>query len=467
MNIQPLILAGGVGSRLWPLSRESYPKQFISLRGEHTLLQNTLLRVKEISSKTPIIVTNNEYRFIVADQVKKINCDSKIILEPIGRNTAPAITVASFLSDPDDILLVLSSDSYIKDTSKFIESIKNGYKSAKEGSLVTFGANPEGPNTGFGYIKKGKKENEVYKVDKFIEKPSFERAVEFCKSDNYLWNCGIFMFKTKNIQNEIKAHNVSIYSLSEEVFKNLEEDLGFLRIDINLFKKCIDISIDHCVFEHTKKATVALLETKWDDLGTWKSIRDINEKDESGNAILSKSVLSSTRDSLLFSKNRVIATHGINDMVVVDSKDSVLVAKIGDSDGIKKIVSELKEREWSEAVYDKEVHRPWGKYESLFESPVCQVKILTVSPNQKLSVQSHKYRSEHWVVIKGKALVQIGDDEFELNVNESTYINVGDIHSLANPYEDELEIIEVQTGTYFGEDDIVRYDDIYGRDENE
>ena len=467
MNIQPLILAGGVGSRLWPLSRESYPKQFISLKGENTLLQDTLLRIREISSKKPIIITNNEYRFIVADQVEKINIDSKIILEPIGRNTAPAISVASFLSDPDDILLVLSSDSYIKDNSKFIESVKGGYKSAQEGSLVTFGVNPDGPNTGFGYIQKGKKLDKVYKVEKFLEKPSFEKATEFCKSDNYFWNCGIFMFKTKTIQNEIKFFDESIYTITKEVVENLSEDLGFLRINIDLFKKCSDISIDHCVFEHTKKAKVVPLETKWDDLGTWKSIRDINEKDESGNAVLSKSIMSSTRDSLLFSKNRIIATHGLNDMVVVDSKDSVLVAKIGDSDGIKKIVSELKEREWSEAVYDKEVHRPWGKYESLFESPVCQVKILTVSPNQKLSVQSHKYRSEHWVVIKGKALVQIGDKEFKLDVNESTYINVGDVHSLANPYDEELEIIEVQTGTYFGEDDIVRYDDIYGRDANE
>lgn len=464
MKIQPIILAGGIGSRLWPLSRESYPKQFISLKGKNTLLQDTLLRVQEVTTKKPIIVTNNEYRFVVADQIKKINIDAKIILEPIGRNTAPAISVASFLSDPEDILLVLSSDSYIKDTSKFIESIKNGYISAEEGSLVTFGAYPDGPNTGFGYIKKGKKHNNVYTVERFMEKPSFEKATEFFKSDNYLWNCGIFMFNTQNIQNEIKLFDESIYSISQSIAENLEEDLGFFRINIDLFKRCTDISIDHCVFEHTKKATVALLETKWDDLGTWKSIRDINEKDESGNAILSKSVLSSTRNSLLFSKNRVIATHGLDDMVVVDSKDSVLVAKIGDSDGIKKIVTDLKERKWSEAVHDKEVYRPWGKYESLYESPVCQVKILTVSPNQKLSVQSHKYRSEHWVVIKGKALVQIGKKEFELNVNESTYINVGDIHSLANPYEEELEIIEVQTGTYFGEDDIVRYDDIYGRD---
>lgn len=467
MNIQPVILAGGIGSRLWPLSRESYPKQFISFIGENTLLQETLLRIKDISPNPPIIITNNEHRFIVSDQLNKIKLDAKIVLEPFGRNTAPAISLASFLSNPNDVLLVLSSDAYVKDTESFIKAIKIGYEAALNNSLVTFGVKPENPNTGFGYIKKGAVNNSYFDVQSFHEKPSFEKAVKFYESDDYFWNCGIFMFKADVVQEEFKKVNNSIYEITKDISQNLEEDLNFLRINSKSFEKCPSISIDYSLFEKTENASVIPLETKWDDLGTWKSIRDINKRDELGNAVLSKSIISSTRNSLLFSKDRIIATHGLDDMVIVDSKDSILVAKINDSDGIKNIVSQLKERDWSEAKYDKEVHRPWGKYESLFESPVCQVKIITVSPHQKLSVQSHKYRSEHWVVIKGKAVVQIGDTESILNINESTYINVGDIHSLANPFDDELEIIEVQTGTYFGEDDIVRYEDIYGRDESE
>jgi len=466
MNIQPIILAGGFGSRLWPLSRESYPKQFLSLVGENSLIQDTLLRTDKVSTRKPIIVTNNEHRFIVSDQIKKINLDAKIVLEPFGRNTAPAISIASFISDPEDVLLVLSSDAYIKDTNAFLNAISDGYKSAIDNSLVTFGIKPESPNTGFGYIKKGKLSDTCYEVESFHEKPNFEKAVTFYESDNYLWNCGIFMFKAEVLQNEIKKADKKLFEITRDISKNLVEDLNFLRINEKLFNECPSISIDYCLFEKTDNATVVPLQTKWDDLGTWKSVRDINKRDEDGNAILAKSIISSTRNSILYSKNRIIATHGLDDMVVIDSKDSVLVAKINDSDGVKNIVSELKKRNWDEAIYDKEVHRPRGKYESLFESPVCQVKIITVSPFQKLSVQSHKHRSEHWVVVKGKAMVQIGDEEFLLNENESTYIKVGDIHSLHNPFEEELELIEVQTGTYFGEDDIVRYDDIYGRDKS-
>ena len=361
MNIQPVILAGGVGSRLWPLSRESYPKQFISFVGENTLLQETLLRIKDISSNKPIIITNNEHRFIVSDQLSKIKLEAKIVLEPFGRNTAPAISLASFLSNPDDVLLVLSSDAYVKDTQRFIEAVEVGYEASLKGSLVTFGVKPEEPNTGFGYIKKGTLDNNSsYKVESFHEKPSFEKAMKFYESDDYLWNCGIFMFKTDVLHEELKKVNSTLFNITKDISSNLEEDLNFLRINSKTFEKCPSISIDYCLFEKTDKASVVPLDTKWDDLGTWKSIRDINKRDELGNAVLSKSIISSTRNSLLFSKDRIIATHGLDDMVIVDSKDSVLVAKINDSDGIKKIVSQLKERNWSEVKYDKEVHRPWG-----------------------------------------------------------------------------------------------------------
>jgi mannose-1-phosphate guanylyltransferase len=467
MNIQPVILAGGVGSRLWPLSREWYPKQFLSLQGKSTLIQDSLLRAKEVSDLNPIIITNSEYKFFVADQVKELGIEAKIILEPFGRNTAPAISIASFLSNNESVMMVLSSDSFIEDNLKFFEAVKVGYELSSDNFLVTFGVSPNNPNTGYGYIKKGKKyKNSSYKVDKFLEKPGYEKALEYVESGNYLWNCGIFMFKAHEIQNEISIIDHDLYQKTEKIVKNLKNDMGFYSINSSDFSSFPNISIDNCIYEHTSKAAVVPLSTKWDDLGSWKSIRDIHTKDKFGNSLIAKSVISSTKNSLLYSKDRLIATHGLDDVAIIDSKDSILVTKIDDPNGIKNIVSQLKDNEFIEALHDKEVHRPWGKYESLYESPVCQVKIITVNPQQKLSVQSHKYRSEHWIVIKGKAIVQNGDDEFELKENESTYIHVGTIHSLANIQDEPLEIIEIQTGTYFGEDDIVRYDDIYGRNQN-
>lgn len=461
--IKPIIMAGGKGSRLWPLSRASRPKQFLSLNSNKTMLQNTIQRLEELNTVPGITICNEEHRFFVAEQLKEINCQYSIVLEPEGRNTAPAVALAAMLSDSDSLLLVLSADHIITDTSAFINAINMAIPLAEAGKLVTFGIKPDSPQTGYGYIKKGKKLQAGFHLEKFVEKPSLDTANNYIKSDKYLWNSGIFLFKASQYLEELEKFCPDIYRTCRGSIKSSVVDLDFIRPDNQRFLACPSESIDYAVMEKTENAAVIEMDVGWSDIGSWSSLWAISEKDQQGNTIYGDALIRDTNDSFIYSEDRLVSTLGLNNTIIVSTKDSVLVANMESSEDTKFITDKLKKMNRNEWEFDREVFRPWGKYDSVDSGERYQVKRITVNPGAKLSLQKHHKRSEHWVVVSGSAKVTNGDKTFLLEENQSTFIPAGVVHSLENPTDSKLELIEVQSGSYLGEDDIVRYEDIYGR----
>ena len=465
MTTKAVIIAGGSGTRLWPLSRASRPKQFLSLHGDDTMLQSTIKRLNHLNIDSSITICNEEHRFFVAEQLREINKLGSIILEPIGRNTAPAIALAalSCVEKEDPILLVLAADHIIQDEDAFAKAVNEATPLAESGNLVTFGVVAHEPNTGYGYIKKGPQKGTGFIVDKFVEKPSLELAKEYLESGDYFWNSGMFLFKASRYLEELEKYRPDILDACKLSMKGITQDKDFTRIDISAFEKCSSESIDYAVMEKTDDAVVVSIDVGWNDIGSWSSLWDISEKDKNGNASIGDVMLHETSNSFIRTDNKLVAAIGVDNLAIVSTKDVLLVAHKDKVQDVKIITEQLKIDSRSEWEFDREVYRPWGKYDSIDNGEGYQVKRITVKSGAKLSVQMHHHRAEHWIVVSGTAKVTNGDKTFLLEENESTYIPIGAIHALENPGKNELELIEVQSGKYLGEDDIVRFEDIYGR----
>ncbi len=477
-KIIPIILAGGTGSRLWPLSRKSFPKQFLNLLdNEYTMLQRTYKRVENLGNVSrPIVICNEEHRFIVGHQMKEINIEPlEILLEPEGRNTTPAITIAALKAidiykntEIDPILLILSSDHQIKDINNFHLAIKSSIELSSRDNLIIFGVSPTYPATGYGYIKSEKKldihELNPSRVEKFIEKPDEKTAKNFIKDQKYSWNSGMFVFKATAILNEIKSFAPEVLENCKKCLDKSKVDLDFLRLEERSFKNCENTSIDISVFEKTKKAFVIPLNCGWDDLGNWESLWKISEKDPDGNSLNGKVLVQDTKDSLIRSEDKLVVGIGLENVVIVETKDAVLVANSKSSQDVKNIVSLMNEKGFHEGQNHKFVYRPWGSFLSIEESNTWQIKKIEVNPGAALSLQMHFHRSEHWVVVAGTAQVEIGNFKKIIGTNESVYIPLGAKHRLSNPTKLPLTLIEIQSGSYLGEDDIKRFEDKYGRE---
>ena len=473
-EIIPIILCGGSGTRLWPISRKSFPKQFLSLdvKNKKTLLQNTIQRTNKLRrSLKPILICNEEHRFIVAEQIREINIEpNSIILEPFGKNTAPAIAIAALkaLEDKNDKnLLILSSDHQIEDEAKFIEIIEKGLKYSSKGKIVTFGITPNSPETGFGYIQSRNPlcidQVEGSCVEAFIEKPDFITANRFIKDKRYSWNSGIFLFKASSILRELEKFSPELINFCKESLMGRINDLDFLRLNKDSFKKCPNVSIDTAIMEKTKEGIVLPLDVGWRDIGSWKAIWETSKKDSKGNVLQGHIILNNTENSYLRSEKRLIAGIGLKNLLVIDTHDAILVANKNHSEELKGIVKELQEEKSPHGLINQKIHRPWGHYESLVKNEKWLVKIINVKIGQKLSLQKHNHRSEHWIVVSGIAKIEIEDKEIILKENQSTYIPVGSKHRLSNFGNEDLKIIEIQSGNYIGEDDIYRFEDEYGR----
>ncbi len=473
-KIIPLLMCGGSGTRLWPLSRKSYPKQFLkcNIESNNSFLQDTFLRLIEIENiEDPVLICNEEHRFIAAEQMRDINVKPKsIILEPFGRNTAPAIalgTLSAMTFEEDPILLVLPADHFISDREKFIQSIQKGIEFAEKNFIVTFGINPIYPETGFGYIEAKEKLNykdiKGTKIAKFIEKPDQVSAEKLIQDNRYSWNSGIFLMKANVALRELKILSPNVFDICEKSFKKSSIDLDFLRIDKEIFKKCSSISFDIAIMEKTDLGIVIPLNVNWSDVGTWDSLWKISKKDDFGNAITGNILTENIKNCFLMSEDRLIVANDIEDIIAIETSDAVLISRRDSSQKIKNIVQIMKNKKIKEAIQHKKTFRPWGSYLSIAEGSGWQVKSINVNPGASLSLQKHNFRTEHWIIVSGKALVEIGDEIQTLIKNESTYIPLGCKHRLSNPGQEPLILIEVQSGTYLGEDDIIRLKDNYGR----
>ena len=456
-------MAGGSGTRLWPLSRAGHPKQFLKLDGKHTMLQATMKRLGGLNIKSSVTICNEEHRFFVAEQLREIGMLDSIILEPAGRNTAPAIALAALSADNDPLLLVLSADHVIKDEAAFTKAVMKAIPLAEVGKLVTFGIVPDKPHTGYGYIKKGDSEGAGFVVDTFIEKPSVDVAEHYFNSGQYLWNSGMFLFRASRYLEELQNFRPDIFEACKASMEGAGVDLDFVRINNEKFTECASESIDYAVMEKTANAVVVPMDAGWSDIGSWSSLWDISDKDKKGNVSHGDVLLHNTNNTFVMTDNKLVATVGVDDMIIVSTKDAVMVAHKDNVQDAKLISQKLKDDNRSEWKLNREVYRPWGKYDSIDSSYGYQVKKLTVNPGAKLSVQMHYHRSEHWVVVTGQARVHYGDKSHDIKVNESTYHDKEVMHALENVGDIPLELIEVQVGNYLGEDDIVRFDDIYGR----
>jgi mannose-1-phosphate guanylyltransferase len=444
-----------------------YPKQFLSLLHDETMLQKTLSRLDGLEHAAPTVVCNDEHRFIVAEQARQSGVeDLSIILEPFGRNTAPAIAVAAIHAlqqAQDPILLVLTADHEIADENAFCAAVRHALPLAEGGKLVTFGIVPDHAATGYGYIRRGKAQGQGYIVDKFIEKPDHATAVEFLEAGDYYWNSGMFMFKARAYLDELKKFSPALVSHCERATRNIVEDIGFLRLDADAFAKCESDSIDYAVMEKTGLACVVPMDAGWSDIGSWSSLWDQVKKDDSGNSTRGDVMTSETENSFVHAESRLVATVGVRDLVIVETPDAVLVADKSKAQEVKQIVERLKLEQREEENFHRIVYRPWGSFDSVDEGEGYKVKRISVKPGARLSKQMHHHRAEHWVVVRGTARVFRDDEIFDLHENESVFIPLGATHYLENPGNEALDIIEVQSGSYLGEDDIVRFDDIYGR----
>ena len=461
--IVPVIMAGGSGSRLWPVSRASYPKQFLSLNTRATLLQETFNRLSGLPLGETVTICNEDHRFFVAEQLREIGSLGTIILEPFARNTGPAIALAAMLSDPDAVLLVLPADHIIENEKAFREAVLSAMPLAEAGSLATFGVSPESPHQGYGYIEAGSARGSGFDVVSFKEKPNEEIAKRYLNAGNYYWNSGVFLFKASSYLNELRTYRPDIHAACKQAVELIGHDMDFIRVDETAFGRCPSESIDYAVMEQTRHAVVVPLEAGWNDIGSWSSVWEVGEKDEFRNVSSGDAVLLNTSNSYVRGDGNLVATIGVQDCIVVATKDSVLVAGKEYSQDVKSVVERLQEESRAESDHHKQVFRPWGKYEAIDNGDQYQVKRLTVKPGAKLSLQRHRHRAEHWVVVAGLAKVTNGSNTFLLHENESTFIPKGTVHSLENPGTLPLEVIEVQSGDYFGEDDIERLEDRYGR----
>ena len=473
--IVPLILCGGSGSRLWPLSRESFPKQFLSINkgDDFSLLQQTINRISNLKNiKKPILVCNEEHRFIVAEQMRELNIEDFIImLEPFGRNTAPAITLAALKSlelEEDPTLLVLSSDHEIKNNEQFLEAIDMGFRFTEINKLVTFGIVPRSPEVGYGYIKSSTPFDaklDGFQIESFIEKPDKKTAQKLITDNRYSWNSGIFMFKSKEIIKEINKFSPQILICCKNALKKSKRDLDFQRLDKASFKKCNDLSIDVAVMEKTSRGIVIPLDVGWSDVGSWEVVWENSKKDNDGNYTEGNVVLENTKNSYFRSENRLIVGIDLDNLIVVETRDAILISEKNSSQKVKNIVNHLKKNKIPEGNKHSKVYRPWGHYLSVVEANRWQVKLLMVKPGEELSLQMHHHRSEHWVIVSGTARVEVESIVKVLSENQSIYIPLGAQHRLSNPGKIPLTLIEVQSGSYVGEDDIVRFEDSYGRTE--
>jgi mannose-1-phosphate guanylyltransferase len=461
--IKAVIMAGGSGSRLWPLSRASHPKQFLKLHGGGTMLQSTMRRLDSLDISSSVTICNEEHRFFVAEQLREINKLGSIILEPVGRNTAPAIALVALTADEDPLLLVLAADHVIQDGAAFTNAINKAVPLAELGKLVTFGIVPNEVHTGYGYIKMGAQSGSGFVVDQFVEKPSSEIAHEYFESKNYLWNSGMFLFRASRYLEELKKYRPDIYDACVASVDVIQSDLDFLRVNEESFIKCPSESVDYAVMEKTSDAVVVPMDAGWSDIGSWSSLWDISHKDLDGNVSLGDVMLHDSRNCYVRSDDKLVAAIGLNDLVIVNTKDALMVAHKDAVQDVKIIAQKLKELSRSEWKLHREVYRPWGKYDSIGSDDGFQVKRLTVNPGAKLSEQMHHHRSEHWVVVSGNARVHYGSEVHDLEVNQSTYHGKEVVHALENIGDIPLELIEVQVGHYLGEDDIVRFSDNYGR----
>lgn len=466
-TVFPVIMSGGSGTRLWPLSRRARPKQFLSLTSNYTLLQETVSRLAGLAIERPVIICNDEHRFLVAEQLRQLNQPSHILLEPVGRNTAPAIALAAFKvaqENPDGVLLVLAADHVIKEVNAFHGSVQKAVHLATQGYLVTFGVLPNSPETGYGYIKRGEPlGDDGFKLAHFAEKPDLLTAQQYLDEGTYYWNSGMFVFTANTYLQALQNFQPAMYEACKKAMQHTQTDIDFIRIDEQAFRDCPADSIDYAVMEKTDKAAVVALEADWSDIGSWSALWDIAAKDAAGNVSKGDVLFTQTKDTLVYADNRLVTTLGVENLVIVETKDVVLVATKEKAQEVKTIVEKLQQQERAETVHHTQVYRPWGMYDSVDEGERYQVKRIRVNPGAKLSLQKHHHRAEHWVIVKGTAKITKGDDSFLLTEDQSVYISIGEIHSLENPGKIPLELIEVQSGAYLGEDDIIRLEDKYGR----
>jgi mannose-1-phosphate guanylyltransferase/mannose-6-phosphate isomerase len=466
--IVPVILSGGAGTRLWPLSREMYPKQLLPLTSARTMLQDTALRLQGVEGATaPIIVCNESHRFMVAEQMRSIKIPAAaILLEPVGRNTAPAVALAALQAqalDPRAVMVVAPADHVIRDARAFQVAAKVAIDEAARGKLVTFGIVAHAPETGYGYIRRGAGEGPAYPVAQFVEKPPLQRAREYVESGEYYWNSGMFVFQAARFLEELQALAPAILEAARASLLAAKTDLDFIRVDKKAFEACPSDSIDYAVMEKTRDAVVVPLDAGWSDVGSWSSLFDALPADAEGNVLRGDVLAHDSADCFVHSTSRLVAVVGLKDHVVVETKDAVLVAPKDRVQDVKELVAKIKKSGRTESSLHREVFRPWGSYDSIDFGDRFQVKRLTVNPGAILSLQMHHHRAEHWIVVSGTARITCNDKVFLLSENESTYIPIGSRHRIENPGKVPLHIVEVQSGSYLGEDDIVRFEDSYGR----
>lgn len=467
-DLQPVLLSGGSGTRLWPLSREAYPKQFLPLVGDRTMLQETWLRVAPLAAGGPIVVANEEHRFLAAEQLRLLGvAHAAIVLEPVGRNTAPAIAAAALqatASGADPLLLVLPSDHVVRDPEAFRAAVATATAAAEGGALVTFGIVPQSAETGFGYIQgeAAAGADGVRRVSRFVEKPDLATAEGYVADGSYYWNSGMFLFRASCFLEELGRFRPDILGAVRAACDGAARDGDFVRLDVDAFKACPADSIDYAVMEKTDRAMVLPVDIGWNDVGSWSALWDVSPQDADGNAHHGDVIAIDSHNNFAYAR-RLVAMVGVDDLVVVESDDAVLVARKDRVQQVKDVVARLKSEQRSHAILHREVHRPWGSYDSIDAADGFQVKRIRVKPGARLSLQSHRHRAEHWIVVRGTARVTRDNDVFELHANQSTYIPLGARHRLENPATEMLELIEVQSGDYLGEDDIVRYEDVYGR----
>ncbi len=464
-SIQPVILSGGSGTRLWPLSREAYPKQFLPLAGQLTMLQATWKRVAPIAARGPLVIANEEHRFVAAEQLQQVGAETAaIILEPVGRNTAPAIAVAALEATRDGadaLLLVLPSDHVITNDEAFRKAVQAAAAAAEGGKLVTFGIVPTGPETGYGYIKAAEGQG-LRAVERFVEKPDLATATGYVSSGQYYWNSGMFLFKASRYLQELERFQPVMLAGSRQAWQQACRDADFTRLDKDAFTAVPSDSIDYAVMEKTTDAVVVPLDAGWNDVGSWTALRDVSQQDGEGNAHQGDVIAIDCRNTYAYAQ-RLVALVGLDDVIVVETDDAVLVGKADRMQEIKTVVAQLKAQGRGEATWHRKVYRPWGAYDSIDSGERFQVKRITVKPGGTLSLQMHHHRAEHWIVVSGTAEVTRGNEVILLSENQSTYIPLGVTHRLRNPGKLPLELIEVQSGSYLGEDDIVRFEDTYGR----
>ncbi len=473
MKITPVILSGGSGTRLWPISRQLNPKQFLDFFGEKTLFSQTILRTKNTELfNPPIVVCNSEHRFIVAEEFKKSKITPRsILLEPVAKNTAPAIAVASLdllenNNTDNDLILVMPSDHFITNESKFISQVNKAKELAKQGYLITFGIIPSYAETGYGYIKIGdelNKNSKIFNVEKFIEKPDSESASKYFKSKEYLWNSGIFLFSAQSYLQNLRQLNNQIFTNCVRSYSKAVKDLDFIRLNQDDFENCPNLSVDYAIMEKADKVAVMPMSIGWSDIGSWQAIADLTPKDHEENSLIGNVFALKTKNCYINSTHGVIGAIGVKDLIIVSLKDAFLVANKNNAQDVKKLFEILVNNHREEVIHHTKILRPWGSFETIDLGTNFKVKRITVNPQCSLSLQMHQHRCEHWVVVKGNAVVTCGNKILNLKENESTYIPLGKKHRLENKGKNLLEIIEVQTGNYLGEDDIVRFEDKYGR----